>query len=285
MVVPFGWWWNLTWKMVVCKPTYKKWWLDFQGTGVSRWFFFDPKNPPWHLPPSFPEIGIVGFGKFALPSLGCKKSYSFSHSLEVENGYVWKVTILLEIHPFFDFHDYARKFFFAGKPLLGCVFQMIFYGWVPWDSSPSRPTIWEKSFWKLFETHGRVGKISSCLFSGFRKSMMWGSKHFKWKSRLSKRGNVAITCLGGGFNYIPRSSGKWSHMTSIFFRWVGKNHQPEASCWSESIFCSFFSLFTWGIHWTKKHLLAYDPSSPSTKVLMIEGEGNKTSILGEHLDL
>ena len=32
--------------------------------------------------------------------------------------------------------------------------------------------------------------------------MMWGSKHFKWKSRLSKRGNVAITCLGGGFNYI-----------------------------------------------------------------------------------
>ncbi len=35
--------------------------------------------------------------------------YSFSHNHGlVENGYIWKVTILLE-GPIFDFHDYGRK--------------------------------------------------------------------------------------------------------------------------------------------------------------------------------
>ena len=42
-------------------------------------------------------------------SASYKNSYPFSHNYgSVENGGVWKVTILLE-GPIFDFHDYGRK--------------------------------------------------------------------------------------------------------------------------------------------------------------------------------
>ena len=36
---------------------------------------------------------------------------------------------------------------------------------------------------------------------------------------------ISQSSLGGGFKYFlfsPRSLGKWSNLTSIFFRWVGK---------------------------------------------------------------
>ena len=41
MVVPFGWWSTPTKIMLVRKPTYKKWWLDFQGILIS-WFIVIP---------------------------------------------------------------------------------------------------------------------------------------------------------------------------------------------------------------------------------------------------
>ena len=37
MVIPFWWWKTLSWKLVVRKPIYKKWWLDFHG--YSQWLY------------------------------------------------------------------------------------------------------------------------------------------------------------------------------------------------------------------------------------------------------
>lgn len=50
MVVPFGWWSTPSNIMVVRKPTYSKWWLDFQGYQLKRSFFFQHSNFFLHFP-------------------------------------------------------------------------------------------------------------------------------------------------------------------------------------------------------------------------------------------
>ena len=83
------------------------------------------------------------------------------------------------------------------------------------------------------------GKRPTCLQSRHTTKAGQGEETLRARGFMLGK-NTYI--LGGGFKYVlfsPRKLGKWSNLTSIFFRWAGLkpptsidwNYPPHPGCW------------------------------------------------------
>ena len=95
---------------------------------------------------------------------------------------------------------------------------------------------------------------SSSKHHFFRGKNCWRTLHFRWCVTSSHQSWKTITRWGGGFKdflFLPRSLGKWSHLTNIFRR--GWNHQLDNLCMNNLCLKEKIWDIQWWDGWDFKH--------------------------------